>query len=106
MHRDPESLRHWRTGMQKLAKQPNVVTKISALGTNDHSWTTQSIRPVILDTAGKYGRITNVNVAQFSTRRISAVVATVYESVGGEASVVTCSRGFSQPRTSLGRRLS
>ncbi|MFE4836302.1 amidohydrolase family protein [Arthrobacter sp. NPDC056691] len=55
IHRDPESLRHWRTGMQKLAKQPNVVTKISALGTNDHSWTTQSIRPIILETIDAFG---------------------------------------------------
>lgn len=55
IHRDPQSLRHWRTGMQKLAKQPNVVTKISALGTNDHAWTTQSIRPVILDTIDMFG---------------------------------------------------
>jgi predicted TIM-barrel fold metal-dependent hydrolase len=55
VHRDPESLRHWRRGMQELAKQPNVVTKISALGTNDHSWTTESIRPVILDTIDIFG---------------------------------------------------
>ncbi|MCU1532942.1 MAG: hypothetical protein JWO49_2513 [Arthrobacter sp.] len=55
IHRDPASLRDWRTGMRKLAKQPNVVTKISALGTNDHSWTTASIRPVILDTIDVFG---------------------------------------------------
>ncbi|MCU1541186.1 MAG: hypothetical protein JWM01_2133 [Arthrobacter sp.] len=55
IHRDPASLRDWKAGMQKLAKQPNVVTKISALGTNDHSWTTASIRPVILDTIDVFG---------------------------------------------------
>jgi predicted TIM-barrel fold metal-dependent hydrolase len=44
--RDPASFRKWKDGMQKLAKQPNVVTKISALGTNDHDWTPhQSGRP-------------------------------------------------------------
>ena len=53
--RDPESLRDWRTGMKNLAQQPNVVTKISALGTNDHSWTTASIRPIILDTIDIFG---------------------------------------------------
>jgi predicted TIM-barrel fold metal-dependent hydrolase len=55
IHRDLRSLRDWRTGMQKLAKHPNVVTKISALGTNDHSWTTASIRPIILDTIDVFG---------------------------------------------------
>lgn len=55
IHRDPESLRGWRTGMKTLAKQPNVVTKISALGTNDHSWTKESIRPIILDTIDAFG---------------------------------------------------
>jgi predicted TIM-barrel fold metal-dependent hydrolase len=55
IHRDPASLRDWRGRMQTLAKQPNVVTKISALGTLDHSWTTASIRPVILDTIDAFG---------------------------------------------------
>jgi predicted TIM-barrel fold metal-dependent hydrolase len=55
IRRDPRSLRNWRTGMRKLAKQPNVVAKISALGTNDHSWTTESIRPIILDTIDVFG---------------------------------------------------
>lgn len=55
IHRDSISLRDWRTGMKKMAKQPNVVTKISALGTNDHSWTTASIRPIILDTIELFG---------------------------------------------------
>jgi predicted TIM-barrel fold metal-dependent hydrolase len=53
--RDPASLRDWKAGMEKLAKQPNVVTKISALGTNDHSWTTASIRPIVLDTIDVFG---------------------------------------------------
>lgn len=55
IRRDPASLRDWRAGMDKLAKQPNVVTKVSALGTNDHSWTTASIRPVILETIEAFG---------------------------------------------------
>ncbi|SDS61231.1 Predicted metal-dependent hydrolase, TIM-barrel fold [Pseudarthrobacter equi] len=55
IHRDPASLRDWKAGMKHLAKQPNVVTKISALGTNDHSWTTASIRPIVLDTIDVFG---------------------------------------------------
>ncbi len=53
--RGPESLRFWREGMQKMADQPNVVTKISALGTNDHTWTTESIRQIVLETIEVFG---------------------------------------------------
>jgi predicted TIM-barrel fold metal-dependent hydrolase len=55
IERDPASLRDWRKGMQRLADQPNVVTKISALGTNDHSWTTKSIRAIVLETIDVFG---------------------------------------------------
>ncbi|KRE90135.1 hypothetical protein ASG86_17700 [Arthrobacter sp. Soil764] len=55
VQRDRASLGEWHAGMEKLAKQPNVVTKISALGTNDHSWTTASIRPIILETIEVFG---------------------------------------------------
>lgn len=55
IERDPASLRHWRKGMAAMAAQPNVVTKISALGTNDHSWTTASIRPIVLETIDAFG---------------------------------------------------
>jgi predicted TIM-barrel fold metal-dependent hydrolase len=53
--RDAESLDHWRSGMHNLAQQPNVVTKVSALGTNDHSWTKETIRPIVLDTVEIFG---------------------------------------------------
>lgn len=55
IERDPASLLDWRKGMQRIAAQPNVVTKISALGTNDHSWTTTSIRPIVLETIEVFG---------------------------------------------------
>lgn len=55
IQRDPDYLHHWRNGMRALAAQPNVVTKISALGTNDHSWTTASIRPLVLESIDAFG---------------------------------------------------
>jgi predicted TIM-barrel fold metal-dependent hydrolase len=53
--RDPDSVREWRNGMAELARRPNVATKISALGTNDHAWTITSIRPFVLDTIEIFG---------------------------------------------------
>jgi len=40
----------WRTGMRLLAKNPNVYTKLSGLGTFLHRCDREAIRPVILET--------------------------------------------------------
>ncbi|MDQ0620514.1 amidohydrolase family protein [Arthrobacter globiformis] len=53
--RDRDALSEWRQGMRRLAAEPNVTTKISALGTNDHHWTVESIRPIVLDTIEIFG---------------------------------------------------
>lgn len=43
-------LESWRHGMRLLAKNPNAAVKISGLGMLDWQWTTQSIRPLVLET--------------------------------------------------------
>ncbi|MGA1835654.1 amidohydrolase family protein [Herbiconiux sp. 11R-BC] len=48
--RDAGSRAEWARGMRALAGHPNVVTKVSALGTNDHHWTRESIAPFVLET--------------------------------------------------------
>ena len=53
--RDRASRSEWATGMRALAAQPNVVTKVSALGTNDHHWTRESIAPFVLETIEIFG---------------------------------------------------
>ena len=53
--RDNHSVREWQNGMAELALRPNVATKISGLGTNDHVWTVASIRPFVLDTIDIFG---------------------------------------------------
>jgi predicted TIM-barrel fold metal-dependent hydrolase len=40
----------WREGMRRLARLPHVAVKISGLGFFDRNWTTDSIRPLILET--------------------------------------------------------
>jgi predicted TIM-barrel fold metal-dependent hydrolase len=45
----------WRTGMQLLAKNPNVYTKISGLGTFLHRFDRDAIRSVILETIEIFG---------------------------------------------------
>ena len=53
--RDPESVAEWRAGLTAVAAQENTVVKISALGTNDHSWTRASIAPFVLETLEIFG---------------------------------------------------
>ncbi|HVT36518.1 MAG TPA: amidohydrolase family protein, partial [Nevskiaceae bacterium] len=44
-----------KRGMALLAKQPNVAVKISGLAMIDRTWTTDSIRPFVLDTIDLFG---------------------------------------------------
>jgi predicted TIM-barrel fold metal-dependent hydrolase len=46
LSRDVDYLGSWKAGMRALAEQKNVSVKISAIGTTDHEWTTDSIRPL------------------------------------------------------------
>jgi predicted TIM-barrel fold metal-dependent hydrolase len=55
MDRSPEGMDLWRKGMRRLASLPNVSVKLSALGTSDHNWTLESIRPVILECIEIFG---------------------------------------------------
>ena len=53
--RDRSSRAAWATGMRSLAACENVMTKVSALGTNDHDWTRESIAPFVLETIEIFG---------------------------------------------------
>ncbi|MEV8508955.1 amidohydrolase family protein [Actinoplanes sp. NPDC051475] len=53
--RDPAALDRWRRDLTAVAARPNTTVKISALGTSDHTWTTDSIRRVVLDTIDAFG---------------------------------------------------
>jgi len=53
--RDAAGIRAWRAGMQALAQQPNVMVKISGLAMLDWQWTTESLRPFVLQTLDIFG---------------------------------------------------
>lgn len=55
IERDDDSLKQWANGMELVAAQPNTTVKISALGTNDHAWTAESIRRIVLTTIDIFG---------------------------------------------------
>jgi len=55
VERDKEGIGGWRAGMKVLAACPNIVVKISGLGMTDPEWTTESIRPFVLETIETFG---------------------------------------------------
>jgi predicted TIM-barrel fold metal-dependent hydrolase len=53
--RDKDSIDAWRSAMHRLAACPNMVAKISGLGMCDKQWTTDSIRPYVIDVHEAFG---------------------------------------------------
>jgi len=53
--RDEEYLSNWRNGLKTLAQAANTVIKISGLGMFDQQWTTDSIKPLVLDCIEIFG---------------------------------------------------
>lgn len=53
--RSAEGMALWRRGMRRLAQLPHVHVKLSALGTSDHHWTIDSIRPILLECIEIFG---------------------------------------------------
>lgn len=53
--RDTAGIQAWRAGMQALAQQPNVMVKISGLAMLDWQWSTDSLRPFVLQTLDIFG---------------------------------------------------
>ena len=47
--------RQYKAGLRTLAAQPNIVAKISGLGMLDNRWTTESIRPLVLENIEAFG---------------------------------------------------
>jgi len=53
--RDLNGWKQWKAGMRALAAQPNIVAKISGLAMLDNAWTTESIRPLVLESIEAFG---------------------------------------------------
>lgn len=53
--RDDEYYRSWRRGLGDLAREPNVVCKVSSLGMHDPSWTVASRRRWVLGCIDAFG---------------------------------------------------
>ncbi|WP_029922141.1 amidohydrolase family protein [Nevskia soli] len=68
--RDAAGLAAWRRGMAQLARQPNVLVKISGLAMIDRQWTVDSIRPFVLDTIELFGPARCMFASNFPVDRL------------------------------------
>ena len=68
--RDAEGMERWRTGLRLLAAQPQVSMKISGLGITDRAWTTESIRPVVLECIDAFGTERAMFASDFPVEKV------------------------------------
>lgn len=76
--RDADTLRHWRSGMIELARRTNVSVKISAMGTTEHAWTLDSIRPLVLQTIEIFGTARCMFASNFPVDGMYSSLAELY----------------------------
>ena len=55
IRRTPEALEVWRAGIAEVAACPNAFIKLSGITMTDHDWTTESIRPFLLEGIEAFG---------------------------------------------------
>jgi predicted TIM-barrel fold metal-dependent hydrolase len=80
--RSTEGWNSWRTGMQRLARNPNVYTKISGLGTFSRRCDRDTIRPIILETIDIFGANRCMFGSNFPIEKIWTNYATLFEVTG------------------------
>jgi predicted TIM-barrel fold metal-dependent hydrolase len=79
LDRDEASLALWHGGMKALAAQPNVSAKISGLGMMDWHWSTESIRPFVLDTIEYFGVERSMFASNFPVDRLYSSFDALYD---------------------------
>jgi predicted TIM-barrel fold metal-dependent hydrolase len=78
IERDADALAEWARGLRAVAAEPNTMVKISALGTNDHSWRIDSIRRIVLDTIDAFGPSRTMFASNFPVDGLYSTYATLF----------------------------
>lgn len=76
--RDAEGFDLWRRSMWELATVPNIVVKISGLGTVEWNWTVESIRPFVLQTIEAFGVSRCMFASNFPVDKLYSDFDTIY----------------------------
>jgi predicted TIM-barrel fold metal-dependent hydrolase len=73
-----EGWKQYKAGLRTLAAQPNIAVKISGLGMLDPKWTTESIRPLVLETLEAFGTRRAMFASNFPVDKLYSDYATVW----------------------------
>jgi len=68
--RDEESIRSWEKGMQLLSTLPHVAVKVSGLGFIDRSWSSASVKTLILQVIDWFGTDRVLFASDFPTDKL------------------------------------
>lgn len=75
----PRGWREWRDGLRKLAKESNVIIKLSGYAMLDHEWTMNSIRPLVFEAIDAFGADRCMFASNFPVDGLYASYARVWE---------------------------
>ena len=78
LHQRDAGLETWQRGIRAFASRPNTAVKISGLGMVDWHWTTESIRPLVLETIDVFGVDRSMFASNFPVDRLYSSFATLY----------------------------
>ncbi|MDC9825280.1 amidohydrolase family protein [Devosia sp. ZB163] len=76
--RDLAGWKQYKAGLRTLAAQPNIVAKVSGLGMLDHGWTTESIRPLVLEAIEAFGPERAMFASNFPVDKLYSDFRTVW----------------------------
>jgi predicted TIM-barrel fold metal-dependent hydrolase len=74
-----EGIDRWRTGLRALAACENAAVKISGLGMMNHQWTTENIRPYVLDVIEIFGTDRACFASNFPVDRLYSGFDTLWQ---------------------------
>jgi predicted TIM-barrel fold metal-dependent hydrolase len=77
--RSAEGLAAWRAALDRLARQPNVVAKISGIGVPGQAWTLDLQRPVITGVIAAFGVERCAFASNFPVDSLCASFQTIYD---------------------------
>lgn len=76
--RDEAGMERWRAGLRLLAARPQVSIKISGLGITDRAWTTESLRPIVLECIDAFGTGRAMFASDFPVERVHGTFDAFY----------------------------
>jgi predicted TIM-barrel fold metal-dependent hydrolase len=76
--RDEAGMERWRAGLRLLAARPQVSIKISGLGITDRAWTTESLRPIVLECIDAFGTRRAMFASDFPVERVHGTFDAFY----------------------------